>query len=216
MYKVILTCNGEFKKALGKYKTKKRAYISFFKKKDENNVNFPKRFINTNGIKDAVFKIHLVKDYEDGDEFEMVKDKQGFLVKDEVMYGKWTRLLSDTYEVEETFSVYGYHYRRDRKDLEGVLKIMIDGNNEEPKNVIVLNNKLIIYNTNKIDLVICKCTKDSQRLHHKLHDLAKSVGLYSIGFLGTCTDQNSSFYYDMLHEETGWSYTKLWRSSTRP
>jgi hypothetical protein len=41
------------------------------------------------------------------------------------------------------------------------------------KEIIVVYNKLIIYNENQFDMVICKNLEDAQRLHHTLSKICK-------------------------------------------
>jgi hypothetical protein len=45
------------------------------------------------------------------------------------------------------------------------------------KEIIVVYNKLIIYNENQFDMVICKNLEDAQRLHHTLSKICKNKKL---------------------------------------
>jgi hypothetical protein len=82
------------------------------------------------------------------------------------------------------------------------------------KEIIVVYNKLIIYNENQFDMVICKNLEDAQRLHHTLSKICKTKKLKPL-FMGTATKATRTRMYDIIHEETGWPYIKIRKTSTR-
>ena len=84
------------------------------------------------------------------------------------------------------------------------------------KVVIVVHNKLLIYNEKEFDMVICKCKKDAQRLHHTLAKAAEKNKIKNLLFMGTASKANVSKMYDLIHDKTKWPYTKIRRTSTRP
>ena len=84
------------------------------------------------------------------------------------------------------------------------------------KQVIVVYNKLIIYNEEQFDMVLCKNLQDAQRLHHSLGKIAKKQKIKSLLFMGTASKATIGRMYDLIHDETGWPYTKIRRRSTRP
>jgi len=84
------------------------------------------------------------------------------------------------------------------------------------KQIIVVYNKLIIYNEDQFDMVICKNLEDAQRLHHTLAKIAKKQKIKSLLFMGTAQPAQIGRMYDIIHEETGWPYTKIRRTSTKP
>jgi hypothetical protein len=65
-------------------------------------------------------------------------------------------------------------------------------------------------------MVLCKNLEDAQRLHHTLAKIAKKQKIKSLMFMGTATPATISRMYDLIHEETGWPYIKIRRTSTRP
>ena len=101
-YRVVLVCNGEYKKTLHRCRTKETAFINFHRIKDENNVLFPKKFINTKGIKPVSCQICVTKPTEETDTFRTLRDEYGKLYTEKPL-GDWTILHSDDYELEETF-----------------------------------------------------------------------------------------------------------------
>jgi hypothetical protein len=80
----------------------------------------------------------------------------------------------------------------------------------------VVYNKLIIYNEEQFDLVLCKNLEEAQRLHHTLAKIVKKQKIKSLLFMGTASKANIGRLYDLIHDETGWAYTKIRRTSTKP
>jgi len=215
-YRIVLLSNGKYKKTLYRCKTKQNAFLKFHKLKDENNVFYPKKFLNTNGIKKVKYEICVTKPTEDDDTFRILRDDYGKLYTEEPL-GDWTILISDDYNIEETFYVYGYEGDERPTIKEVVKRLMIGAHSKKMvKQVLVVHNKLIIYNEDQFDMVLCKNLEDAQRLHHTLAKIVKKQKIKSLLFMGTAQPAQIGRMYDIIHEETGWPYTKIRRTSTRP
>jgi hypothetical protein len=216
-YRVVLIANGEYKKTLHKCKTRETAFINFHKIKDENKVLYPKKFINTGGIKPVKFQICVTKPTEEGDSFRLLRDDYGKTYIEKPL-GDWTILHSDDYQVEETFWVYGMDSKAERPTISEVVKRLMQGAHGKKmvKQVIVVYNKLIIHNEEQFDMVLCKNLEDAQRLHHTLAKIAKKQKIKSLLFMGTASKAMNGRLYDLIHDETGWPYSKIRRTSTRP
>jgi hypothetical protein len=216
VYRVILISNGKYKKTLYKCKTKESVFLKYHKMREENNILFPKKFINTNGIKPVKYQICVTKPTEEADTFRILRDDYGKLYTEKPL-GDWTILASDEYNIEETFYIYGYE-SEDRPTIREVVKRLMIGAHSKRmvKQIIVVYNKLIIYNEDQFDMIICKNLEDAQRLHHTLAKIAKKQKIKSLLFMGTAQPAQIGRYYDIIHEETGWPYTKIRRTSTRP
>jgi hypothetical protein len=218
-YRTILLRNGEYKKTLHRSVTKETAFVHYrgFKEKSDK-VFFEKKFINTKGIKPVKYEILIVKNYEVGDVVRKIKGKDGELVDEKPIFGIWTVLDSYPYRVEEDFSVYGFCSKTERKNIADIIRILLKKMNIEynSKEVIVVYNKLVIYNEEQFDMVICKNKKDAQRLHHTLYDATRGLKIKNLLFMGTCSTSNISMLYDIIHEHTDWPFTKIRRTSTRP
>ena len=217
VYRVILVANGKYKKTLHRCKTIETAYNNFHQLKENNKVLYPRKFINTNGIKRVKYEICISKITEDGDEFRILRDDYGKLYT-EAPLGDWTIITSDTYQVEETFWIYGFNPKADRPNIREVVKRLLVGAHAKRmvKQVIVVHNKLLIYNEDQFDMVVCKNLEDAQRLHHTLAKIAKKQKIKSVLFMGTAGAAMIGRMYDVIHDETGWPYTKIRRTSTRP
>lgn len=220
-YRVILTRNGKFKKTVKKYKTKKFAFNTYWELKEESDqVMFPKKYINYDKITKVEYELFIVKDREEKDEDRVVRNEMGRLVKEKPLFGKYTILHRTPYYMEETFWVYGYDKNKERKTIQDIIPILMKGLNTNSKmirNVITVHNKLIIYDENIFEMVICKCLEDSQRVQQKLRDAAIENRLHKkILFLGTASKKTTSDMYEMIVEETGWPIEKVRRRKTKP
>lgn len=216
-FRVILVANGQYKKTLHRCKTRETAFINFRRIKDANKVLYPRKFINTKGIKPVKYQIYITKPTEDSDTFRILRDDYGKLYTEKPI-GDWTILHSDDYQVEETFWIYGLNPKADRPNITEVVKRIMKGaySKRMVKQVIVVYNKLIIYNEDQFDMVLCKNLEDAQRLHHTLAKIAKKQKINSLLFMGTASKATIGRIYDLIHINTKWPYTKIRRRSTRP
>lgn len=217
VYRVILVSNGEYIKTLHRCKTRETSFINFHQIKEANKVLYPKKFINNNGIKPVSYKICITKVTEEGDTFRALRDKYGKSYTEQPL-GDWTILHSDEYLVEETFWLYGLNPRSGRPNISEIVKRLMNGAYAKNmvKQIIVVHNKVLIYNENQFDMVICKNKEDAQRLHHTLAKIAKKQKLKSLLFMGTAGPTMIGKMYDIIHEKTKWPMTKIRRTSTRP
>ena len=218
MYRVVLTKNGEYKKTLYRSRTREASFVRFRKLKEENkSVIFPKKNINYNKIMPVSYKIHVIKDTEEGDKFRLLRDRYGKTYQEKPM-GDWTILDDTDYDIEETFWLYGRNPKNDRVTIHDLIKPLLVGAYKQKltKQIIVVHNKLVIYSEEQFDMVICKCIDDAQRLHHLLHNIAKKNKAKNVLFMGTATEASICRMYDIIKENTGWPIQKIWRTTTRP
>ena len=216
-YRVILVANGEYKKTLHRCKTRETAFINFHRLLEDNKVLFPRKFINTKTIQPVTYKICVSKPTEKDDVFRTLRDDFGRTYTEKPL-GDWTILHSDDYQVEETFWIYGYNPKKERPTITEIVKRLVSGAHSKKmvKQIIVVYNKLIIYNEDQFDMVLCKNLEDAQRLHHTLAKIAKKQKIKSLMFMGTASKVMIGRMYDLIHDNTKWPYTKIRRRSTRP
>ncbi len=217
IYRVILVSNGKYRKSLHKCNTKETAFLHYNKIKEENKILFPKKFINTNAIKPVEYQICVTKITEDSDTFRHLRDKYGKTYIEKPI-GDWTILDSSSFDLEETFWVYGMNSKLNRPTIRDIIKKLVVGAHKKNmvKQIIVVYNKLIIYNEDQFDMVICKCKEDAQRLHHTVAKIAKNQKIKSLLFIGTASKVMIGTMYDLIKEKTGWPISKIKRTSTRP
>ena len=216
IYRVILTSNGKYKKTLHRCKTKETAFVNYHKLIEKNQVLYPKRFLNTKGIKRVKYQICITKPTEENDTFRILRDDYGKLYTEKPL-GDWTILVSEDYDLEETFSIYGYEGDKRPTIREVVKRLMFGAHSKKMvKQIIVVHNKLLIYNEDQFDMITCMNLEDAQRLHHTLAKIVKKQKIKSLMFMGTASPATIGRMYDMIHEETGWPYIKIRRTTTRP
>ena len=217
MYRVILIYNGEYKKTLRRCKTRDNAYINFNRLKNNNKVLFPKKFLNSVKIKPVKYEICVTKITEENDVFRTLRDEYGKIYVEKPL-GDWTIVASDEWFVEETFTLYIGEDKKPKVTIVDIMKRLMVGaySKIKIKQVIVVHNKLIIHNEDQFDLVLCKNIEDAQRLHHVLAKSAKKQKIKTIMFMGTATSATIGKMYEMIHEELGWAYSKIWRTTTKP
>ena len=219
MYRVILTKNGEYKQTLHRCKTNDTSFINYHRIIEENKtVIFPKKYVNYNGIIPVEYKIYVVKDLEDTDEPRVVRDKMGRVKTEKPMFGIWTVLADHEYQLEESFWMWPRNSKNDRVTIYDIVKPMMEGAYQKKmvKQMIVVHNKLILHNEDQFEMIICKCKKDAQRLHHALQKACKKGSIKSVIFMGTATPATVSRMYELIQEKTGWRMEKIRRTSTRP
>ena len=216
IYRVILTLNGKYKKTLHRSKTKETVFNNYHKLKEENDILFPKKFLNSNGIKKVQYQICVTKPTEPTDTFRILRDDYGKLYTEKPL-GDWTILASEDYDMEETFFIYGYE-GDERPTIKEVVKRLMFGAHARKmvKQIIVVHNKLLIYNEDQFDMVLCKNLEDAQRLHHTLAKIVKKQKIKSLMFMGTATPATIGRMYDIILEKTNWKIEKIRRTSTRP
>lgn len=216
-YRVILVSNGVYRKTLHRCMTRDTIFMNYHKIKEANKVLYPRKFINTNGIVPVEYQICITKITEADDTFRTLRDKYGKIYTEKPI-GDWTILDSSDYYVEETFWIYGMDPKANRPTIAEIVKRLMVGAwaKNMVKQIIIVHNKLIIYNENQFEMIVCKCLEDAQRLHHTLAKIAKKQKIKSLMFMGTATPASISRMYDLIHTETEWPYTKIRRTSTRP
>ena len=219
VYRIILLRNDKYKRTLHRCKTEDTSFLNYqvIKKKNET-IMFPRKYINSTGIRPVSYKICVVKEFEEGDKERIVRDELGRVSKEKTLFGIWTVLASHDYNFEETFWVYGHNPIHDRKTIGEIMKPLMVGayRAKYTKQIIVIHNKLVIHSEEEFNMVICKNKLDAQRLHHALHKAAKKGKFKSLVFMGTASNATISRMYTIILENTNWSIEKIRRTSTKP
>lgn len=216
IYRVILTANGKYKKTLHSSRTPETTFMHYHALIDENkNIKFPKKYLNSSKIKSVKYNICVTKITEEGDVFRQLKDDYGRIYFEKPI-GDWTILASNKYNIEETFWIFGMSPTINRPTIDIIIKKIVAGSHKKNmvKQILVVHNKLVIYNEDQFDMVICKCRQDAQRLHHTLAAIAKKQKIKSIMFMGTATPATVSRMYKLIGIHTGWPYSKVRRLTT--
>lgn len=213
MYQIVLTENRVKIKVLHTYSREHDALYRFNKIK-YSNVFLPKKTIyKEKQLTDVVYEILLLKKYESGDQNISIKDRFGRNVTIETNDGDWTVLGKVDYDIEEQFNVTGANRKLNGKEI--LDHILLNNlKNTNIKQVVILNNKVVIEGLN-IFMVTCKNVHEATRLYNKLRVHCYDNNISHIVFFGTVPKPNKKIWYKKLHERTGVSYNRLYRSSSR-
>lgn len=193
--------------------------------KYNSSVRFPVRFISNHGEKtftEADYRLILIKK-KDG-----VNDSYSGKIKDE--YGRNVDCMTDNdnwifidglqYNVEETFWVYGYNPKRQRKTFQFIFDNLVSEstkNKADIKQIVVYKNKLLISSISKLDMVICKNHMDSVRLYNELSVETEKKKIKYVTFSGDITKNMISYklWYNKIENLTHWTRRKINKNSTR-
>lgn len=187
-------------------------------------VAFPKRFVNCYRKNKNIFELKseyviLKKNLEDDGtpKVTQLRNEYGKLVDNKTTSSKWYVYDKFPCLTEETFWVYGYNPRSDRKEFNWIFDNFITNKLDEVDMVIVYiyNNKVIFKYDEDFNFVICKNISDAIRMYNIIEERTKknkkvfmTGSAYGDGERGKATIQ-------MIAEKTGWSYSKIWDVTTR-
>ena len=224
-YIIIRSRENRQSKYIGRYHTIADAYA----KKEElaklnSAVIFPRENVNDGRRDDEIFESKteylILKKNDKGASANKLRNEYGKLVDHEVVGGKW--LIVDKFPCleEETFWVYGFDNKKDRKTFSWIFNEFIANKVANPDTVVLIyvyNNKVIFkYDDEDFELVICKCVSDAIRMYNfiqaKTRRFKKRIIL--LGATGGHSPRGAEII-DMIRKKTGWKYKKIWERSTR-
>ena len=222
IYKIILINHGKYKQRLETDSTETKIYKKFNKLIEESKkVIFPMRYNNEAHVMvESEHEIVIVKCKQPGDsDVNKIRDEYGKYVNYESDDDNWIIIDRAPYYIEETFWVYGYHPKIQRKTFMWIFEnfILKDSKNKYMfKSVQVYANKVLIDCNGKYEMVICKNRSDTIRLYNTLEEYARKHKCKYVAFLGAVGRNHVTDTLDRLQKMTGWSRLKLKRNTTRP
>ena len=190
--------------------------------KDNNKIVFPMRWNNHEHVmRECEYELVIIKIKEEFDnDVSKIKDDSGKYINYQSSNDKWIIYDRAPYDVEESFWVYGYHPRLQRKDFNWIFDNFIakDAKNKYMfKSVQVFKNKLLVDINGKLEIVICKNKSDCVRLYNKIEEMSAENKFKYIAFMGDVT--NSKYkrnWVERIQQLTHWTTYKINRTSTRP
>lgn len=221
VYHVIVTNHGKQIKdvfwtdSYEKVKARMNAMI-----KESDAVLFPKRLNSMQSITKCEYELMLIKYVGNSDERQdKVKNEYGRYVKYETDNKDWIVIERESYNIEESFIVYGHHPKTDRKDFRWIAETFFDKGKDDKygfKEVVLYNNKILISEGAKLDIVICKDKNDCIRLYNALSDYCLKNHLKYEVFMGDIAQSHyKRRWLARIKEVTGWNSQKIRRQSTR-
>ncbi len=188
-------------------------------------VKFPRKY--TNNVRKSKeiteFKCEYVvlgriRDTENETNVTLLRNEYGKFVKHFTTNKEWAVVDKFPCLVEETFWVYGYHPKTDRKTYEWILSNMAVAPSEESGTVIMVYvylNKVIFKYDEDIAFVICKNESDAIRMYNMISEETKKIkNIIMAGSVITKSDRGK-YFIDILLRKTGWPKRKITSKSTR-
>jgi len=218
-YKVMLCSNGKRYSTVGQYKTSEEAYDVFNEQKwISNNVVFP-RMVRVNEEFDiAVDECVLIEKTDSGP--TKLRNEYGKLIEHRTNLEGWEIIDKFRNNVEETFWVYGYDNRSERKTFMWVYENLVIGDGFGPyefrRIFTYLNKVLIRYDDNSLQMVICKSESDAITFYNKLQEFSRKDGYKQLIFIGdrsTLSPERKKLEKELM-EWTGWTIKKLSMKNT--
>ena len=223
LYHIILVNHDKMKEDL--FWTDSEATVNKeFKSMVEENksVVFPVRFNNNKTeIIESSYEIMIIKARDKTESRETkVMDEYGKFVNYATNDDDWIIYDRSPYYIEETFWVYGYHPRLQRKDFKWIYDNFISNNSNNKylfKTVQLFKNKILVECNGKLDMVICKNKQDAIRMYNMIEEWCERDKMKYVGFMGDLSySRYKSDWITKIQKLTNWTRKKITRMSTRP
>ena len=189
---------------------------------ESKSVIFPVRFNNNKTeIIESSYEIMIIKARDKTESRETkVMDEYGKFVNYATNDDDWIIYDRSPYYIEETFWVYGYHPRLQRKDFKWIYDNFISNNSNNKylfKTVQLFKNKILVECNGKLDMVICKNKQDAIRMYNMIEEWCERDKMKYIGFMGDLSySKYKSDWITKIQKLTNWTRKKITRMSTRP
>lgn len=189
---------------------------------ENKSVIFPIRFNNNKTeIIESSYEIMIIKARDKTESCETkVMDEYGKFVNYATNDDDWIIYDRSPYYIEETFWVYGYHPKLQRKDFKWIYDNFISNNSNNKylfKTVQLFKNKILVECNGKLDMVICKNKQDAIRMYNMIEEWCESDKMRYIGFMGDLSySKYKSDWITKIQKLTNWTRKKITRMSTRP
>lgn len=223
IYSVIFVNHGKQLKTICSEATEAKIYKRFNELLKENKkVVFPIQFNNHEHVmKESEYELVIIKCKELGDsDVNKIRNEYGQYINYESSDEDWIVIDRATYNVEETFWVYGYHPRIQRKTFGWIFDNIISKDVKNKymfKSIQIYLNKILIDCNKKLDIIICKNKSDAIRFYNKIEQWCKERKFKYIVFMGDIANSKYKTYWiNRIRELTGWNNVKINRPSTRP
>lgn len=220
IYQIMLCSNGKRYYTIGKYRTSEEAYAEFKNQKwISDSVVFPRNMrVGEDEFKTSVDECILIQKTDSGP--TNLRNEYGKLVEHHTDLEGWEIIDKFKNNVEETFWVFGYDNRSDRKTFMWIYENLIVCGGFEPyefRRVFTYLNKLLIrYDDNSLEMVICKSEFDAVTMYNKIQEMAKKDGIKQLVFIGdrsALTPERKKLEKELM-ELTGWTVKKLSMKNT--
>lgn len=185
-YKIVACDNGKQIKYIGTYNLLENAYEKV-KELLSNEIIFPQKLEHRKYVRNAKYEYLILSSNET--EKSYLRNEFGKLVEQVTNNDKWTIIDKFPYEVEETFWVWGYNNKTERKTFQWIYdNILVSSikNQYDIRRIILYKNKIIfMHDDNFMDIIFCKNIEDSVRFYNQLEEFVKRDKIKQIFFIGS-------------------------------
>ena len=188
------------------------------------NIQFPVKYTSNKNEKtftECDYRLMLIKKKINNDTYKgKIRNEYGKFIDCVTSSDKWVFIEELPYQVEETFWVYGYNPKTDRKTYQFIVDEFINYNKKDKyffKEIVIYRNKLLIDSISGLEIIICKNHQDSVRLYNSLQEYSKNKKYKNILFAGDIHKNSYSYekWYNKIHELTHWNRRKINKNTTR-
>lgn len=218
-FKIVSCLNGKQNGHIGQYHNYGEAFIKFQELEYLNSqVIFPRKYINGNKMVPSKDEYLMLEKNRFGDKKDgMVRNEYGkYIVTKIINNDKWVVRDKMKKLVEETFWVYGFDPKTDRKTFSWIFDSLILQPSEEKYNIIRLllfKNKVIFkYDDREMGIVLCKNKSDAIRLYNLISEkTTKHKQIFCLGSYDAISEKRKNLEKDLI-DLTGWDKTKIQRN----
>lgn len=168
----------------------------------------PKNGSSTIDMKYEIMIVEKVGEIEDVDKISKFRNEDGKFIENVITDSDYKIIAKHDWKVEEKFSVYGYHPKKQRKDAHFILNEMVlkDVCRENTKRIFIYNNKVVIQYDTDFDFITCKTDKEAERLYDILEkQVIKLKKNKFILFTDKLNKHMSTWFLNELEKKTGWT-----------
>lgn len=212
-YRIAQVNNKKLVKIIRDYKHFSFAKKKFNKLKEENqNILFPKKFVNTKAIKAIKYEILLLEKVTSEEKTSRMVINDSGRVVEETVIGDWKIISKFSYFFEESFYVYGLKKRLEAVEL---LENVFGTRLGDVYQCVMVLNKIVLHNDTDIEVILCKNLQDTKRLYDFIVKFFYTRNIHSIMFWGEAKRKDRRELYDRIQKHTGLVRKELYRTSTR-
>lgn len=201
-YQIVLTNHNKFVKKFKQLKDRNKLIDIYHKELSDNKVIFPLKYNVLTELVEADYNLLFIKEIKDIENIE-IESNRIFIDNNGK---KWKIVKSEPYQFEETFRLYGFDGRNDRKNTDEIKNFLIskDADNRE---FGIIGNKIVIFNEDDFDMIITKCPEDARRFGKFLYSYINNPKLFF--YRGEYQGGDKPEIIDIIQMHTNWDRTKI-------
>lgn len=200
-YRIILINKGRSVKTLKVTKDRSSALSSYDKEITSNkDVVFPIKYNVHSEVVECDYELLFVRKLNNDDHN---------LAPEYIFENKFKIIKREPYYLEETFYLFGKDPKSDRLTFNELKEYLIE-KTTYIREYGILQNKIIIFNDEDFDMIICKCPEDGMRLGKKLYISLNSPKKFF--YRGEYYGGDKPEIVDIINERTGWSRKRIHRN----